>query len=215
MIDLIVQEYVKDGYVIAEKTDNVILKHQEYGDYWIIHECRSFDIVEQEAIYDVSKSSLSEYKDADKNTSLLILLNVDSVDEDLKKRIVDIENDPYIFKKYVLAYSDEAWSKLCPIVSDQNIVKLMIQPDVFQHLKDEDAKEGIGCYHLLYSLAHKLPFVMTDVTPKESAGIENTFIPQDENENAAYEWLQKIDSPKDIDELEKIIQSEISEEDGI
>lgn len=215
IIDLIINEFQKAGYRIIAVNDDIFLKHKEYGDFWIIHYCYDFDLKEQEDIYNRSKETLPEYKEADKNTSLLIVMNTRQADDTLRKRIVDIENDPFLFKKYVLVYNDKELGNLQKVIAGKEISKLIMERDVFQKLKDESVQDGIGCYHLLYSLAHKLPFMMADVKPMDSDGLINTYQAKDDNDAMAYEWLKNIEDPKDADKLEELIITEISNEQKI
>lgn len=212
IIDLIINEFLKAGYGIIADNEDIFLKHKEYGDFWIIHYCYDFDLKEQYDIYNRSRETLPEYKEADKNTSLLIVINTEKADEALKKRIVDIENDPFLFKKYVLIYNDNDWKELLQVIADKDVSKLIMEREVFHKLREEDAKDGIGCYHLLYSFAHKLPFMMSDVQPMTSDGLVNTFQAKDDNDEKAYEWLISIEDPKDADKLEELIKAEIFDE---
>lgn len=206
--DSILEEFTKAQYELVKSERHLILKHREYGDFWVIHECESFDIDIQNEIYDSCKSSLSSYNDADKNTSLLVLLQVKTVDENLKKHIIEIENDPFYFKKYVLVYTLKDWEELKPLLAGKELSDYLMQPSVFESLKKEDSSNAIGKYHLLYSIAHKLPFVMINVEAKDSGDLTNSFVQQNEQDKELYRWLSDIDNPKDIESIEKLLLSE-------
>lgn len=203
---------MKAGYGIIASDGNIIMKHREYGDFWIIHQCIDFELEEQNAIYESYRNIFVDYKDADKNTSLLIIINVELADDTLKKRIIDIENDPFLFKKYVLVYNENDWEELLKVIAGKEVSKLIMEREAFRKLKEEDLQDGIGCYHLLYSIAHKLPFMMANVQPIASAGLVNTYQAKDDNDKKAYEWFMNIEAPKDAEKLEELITSEISDE---
>ena len=95
---------------------------------------------------------------ADKNTSILLLINLDSekIAED-DERFVQIENDPLYFKKYVLTYTTKAFSTLMQKINSMEVRALedvVMNNHIFVDLtcNEEYAK-------LLYTIVHKLPFV--------------------------------------------------------
>ena len=65
-----------------------------------------------------------------------------------------------------------------------------MQPRNFQALKNE--AEVSDPYHLLYSIAHKLPFLMTDVQVQDTSLSSNQYIPKEEMLDA-FNWMQSID----------------------
>lgn len=89
----------------------IVLKHSVYNDFWIL--TSEFDINERQkqlsAVYE--DNVCSEYPSALKNTSLLYVKNQNTVNLDKEDNcIIEIENNPYHFKKYVLAYTDAAFN---------------------------------------------------------------------------------------------------------
>ena len=65
-----------------------------------------------------------------------------------------------------------------------------MQPQNFQALKDE--AEVSDPYHLLYSIAHKLPFLLTDMQVQDISLLSNQYIPSEEMLDA-FNWMQSID----------------------
>ena len=169
------------GYEIhwrCQDLNFIVLKHSVYNDFWIL--TSEFDINERQkqlsAVY--NDKVCSEYPSALKNTSLLYVKKQNTVDLDKEdKCIIEVENNPYHFKKYVLAYTDVAFNnfiKLFEIRKNEfSISKELMKKDNFEKLKEENS---FGPYHLLYSIAHKLPFAVIDVMLKKFDSGEPVFI---------------------------------------
>lgn len=186
----------------------VVLKHSVYNDFWIL--TSEFDINERQkqlsAVY--NDNVCSEYPSALKNTSLLYVKKQNTVDLDKEdKCIIEVENNPYHFKKYVLAYTDAAFNnfiKLFEIRKNEfSISKELMKKDNFEKLKEE---KSFGPYHLLYSIAHKLPFAVIDVVQKKFDSGEPIFT---EEENTIVESLSSYDEREEVNSMLKILSREI------
>lgn len=176
--------------VIDEARDISFFKHINYKDFWIIvNAVNAFKLEDQETIAGKAKTIFAQYKEAEKNTSLLVLLQVEQISEGILNDIVEIENDPFYFKKYVLAYTKSS-KEAIEQYSIKNFSSILMQPRCFQALKNE--AEVSGPYHLLYSIAHKLPFLMTDVQVQDTSLSSNQYIPREEMLDA-FNWMQSID----------------------
>ena len=176
--------------VIDEAEDISFFKHINYKDFWIIvNAVNAFKLEDQETIAGKAKTIFAQYKEAEKNTSLLVLLQVEQICEGILDDIVEIENDPFYFKKYVLAYTKSS-KEAIKQYSIKNFPSILMQPRNFQALKNE--AEVSDPYHLLYSIAHKLPFLMTDVQVQDTSLSSNQYIPKEEMLDA-FNWMQSID----------------------
>lgn len=176
--------------VIDEAGDISFFKHINYKDFWIIvNAVNAFKLEDQETIAGKAKTIFAQYKEAEKNTSLLVLLQVEQTSEGILDDIVEIENDPFYFKKYVLAYTKSS-KEAIEQYSIKNFSSILMQPRNFQALKNE--AEVSDPYHLLYSIAHKLPFLMTDVQVQDTSLSSNQYIPREEMLDA-FNWMQSID----------------------
>ncbi len=176
--------------VIDEAEDISFFKHINYKDFWIIvNAVNAFKLEDQETIAGKAKTIFAQYKEAEKNTSLLVLLQVEQISEGILDDIVEIENDPFYFKKYVLAYTKSS-KEAIKQYSIKNFSSILMQPRNFQALKNE--AEVSDPYHLLYSIAHKLPFLMTDVQVQDTSLSSNQYIPKEEMLDA-FNWMQSID----------------------
>lgn len=199
------------GYEIHWRCQNlncIVLKHSVYNDFWIL--TSEFDINErQEQISVIYKDNVcSEYPSALKNTSLLYVKKQNSVELDKEDRcIIEIENNPYHFKKYVLTYTDAVFNDFVSIFEikdrDFSIAKELMKKSNFETLKEE---KSFGPYHLLYSIAHKLPFAVVDVMKKEFDSGVPTFT---EEEMKVAESLNSYDECNDVNSMLNILSKEI------
>lgn len=199
------------GYEIhwrCQDLNFIVLKHSVYNDFWIL--TSEFDINERQkqlsAVY--NDNVCSEYPSALKNTSLLYVKKQNTVDLDKEdKCIIEVENNPYHFKKYVLAYTDAAFNnfiKLFEIRKNEfSISNELMKKDNFEKLKEENS---FGPYHLLYSIAHKLPFAVIDVMLKKFDSGEPVFT---DEEDTIVESLSSYDEREDVNSMLKILSREI------
>lgn len=157
--DIIFTEFLKYDYnIITEQGGAVIFKHNVFEDFWVVS-ASGFTLGRQHDLYEATvKAIVEKYPFAPKNTALLVLSDM-AKEQLTPDQIVECEKDPFFFKKYVLLYSDELVQQLVEKLERkkaQSISDLIMLPESFNTLNEED---GYGMYHLLYSIAHKLPFV--------------------------------------------------------
>jgi hypothetical protein len=106
----------------------------------------------------------------EKNLSLLVLLEVDSLDlsKEISSLIYDIEEDPYDFKKYVLIYTNEQVSLLesYKAASTGDIIpfinNILNNSQVFSKFKNNEESEDVLIYDLVSKLFIKIPFLSID-----------------------------------------------------
>lgn len=133
-------------------------KDKDKEDYWIVSDGLWAMEHQYELFQELKKEHKNEFPRADKNTSILLLINMESenITED-DERFVQIENDPLYFKKYVLTYTAKAFSTLMQKINGMEVSLLediVMNNHIFVDLtcNEEYAK-------LLYTIVHKLPFV--------------------------------------------------------
>ncbi|MCH4211390.1 MAG: hypothetical protein LKF70_01110 [Prevotella sp.] len=175
-------------------------------DYWII--ANEFDLDKQEGLLEEVKGIVNDASFL-KNISILFVKHQGQVNlSEADDEIIEIENDPYFFKKYVLSYTDDSVNGLLDLLNRERVGKTMsdilMEDDNFQQMKDENE---FGTYHLLYSLGHKLPFLTMSVTPKDFDAIANFNINNDNDK----QLLKEIDSITD-DNNEVLMKSLIEKE---
>ena len=193
MNKFIIELFKQFNYEEVGGADDIsFIKHKDYADFWIIvNAVDAFKLEDQETIAEKAKTTIFEqHKEAEKNTSLLVLLEVNQISEDILNTIIEIENDPFYFKKYVLAYTPKSSKETIGKFSPENFSPMLMQPQNFKALKDE--VEVSDPYHLLYSIAHKLPFLMTDVQVQDTSLLSNQYIPSEEMLDA-FNRMQSID----------------------
>ena len=163
LIDLIYTEFKKAGYV---SSDNFLWQHNKYKDFWVVLEIDGdYDLeTQQNLTYDRLLDERVKEPELEKNTSLLILNKVEKFKKSQKK-VIEEENDEFVFKKYVIQYTEEEWISLKDQIADnhESIGKLIMNTSFFEVLK----RDPNGEMRLLYSIAHKLPFVTMDVTKRD------------------------------------------------
>lgn len=162
--ELILTEFSQAGYsVIGEIEHSPILANEAKSDFWMIF--GDFDKNEdaQLALYDKYRYATDSYPAADKNISVLVLKKEERIVDEKRQWAVEIENDKFFFKKYVLLYTDESFAKLQDEIlvdAEKNLSDYLCDRNVFEQLK-EDTPDG--AYTLLYGIAHKLPFLLVQM----------------------------------------------------
>ena len=195
-------DYVKD-------CDCWVVKHNDatIHDYWIIS--YDFDIKQQGKIFEkIHETKIAQDPSFNKNLSLLYVKRMDFIDLSIvDESIIEIENDPYYFKKYVLAYTDDSYEQLFKLVTEDfsgvSLSDIMMLPESFSKLQNE---KSFGPYHLLYSLAHKIPFLTMEVKPKNFDEVAKLSI--DDDDKFLMDWISRIDSTNGQEVMRSLIEKE-------
>ena len=211
-IDFLCECFKAYGYELCWQSQGweyMVLKHREYNDFWILS--TEFDAIKRQSLVfdDYKEIVCSKYPSALKNTSFLYVKKQDTIELTKQdKSIIEIENNPYYFKKYVLAYTDLAFREFVNLFStndgELSLSKVLMKEGNFEKLK---AEKSYGAYHLLYSIAHKLPFVVVDVMQKKFEPGIPTYI---ESENDVVESLKFYDERNDVESMLRILNNEIA-----
>ncbi len=207
MIKYIHSLFLQSGYEdMFQAEDRLCMKHKLYKDYWIVYATDNFDLESQTELLEWSNKILSDIKESEKNKTLLILWKFDEerVNENILDKIIKIENDRFYFKKYVLSYTEKCWNAYQDL-KITNIQDVLMDKKYFDKLKEETVTNDFGAYHLLYSMAHKLPFLMTNVTHTDAYLYENSFIPA-VSEKELYDWATSIK----VDDIKEDIKKQIN-----
>lgn len=151
------KQFEENGYSVLGivHEDVLFLKNNEHEDYWLVAVgVESYQ--NQDILFEEMQSSF--YKEcplAVKNTSLLILYDTD-IDLLESNTLIEIENDPLYFKKYVLCYTNESYEDLAAMLQDSSVADLAMEDDMFDRMLKE---AELGAVSLLYGIMHKLPFI--------------------------------------------------------
>lgn len=165
-ITLILQLFRQNNYqqVSFQGENNILFfRHNLYEDNWLV--AQGIDVYDKqlETYEKFLEQFKTVYPTAEKNISLLLLIDNDMVQENIDE--VEIENDPLYFKKYVLRYDENGLSSLKSRI-DSSVGKsfgdLIMRDETFDAMKSDDSGAT-----LLYSIVHKLPFIPIKVQGKQ------------------------------------------------
>lgn len=129
----------------------------------------------------------------DKNVSLLLCVDSSVKEENLEKKILEIEEDPYCFKKFVLTYSQKEIEFLEEQTDRNEIWNYMQQVvDGLREGKINFSDIGIKFIMKLYI---KLPFLPADITKRQKKSnlmeeIENSL---EEKHRGIWESIKDMD----------------------
>ena len=218
LIDLINKEFQKAGYV---STDHILWCHNMYKDFWVVLDIEgNYNLDEvQDLTYRRLKDERIKEPEIEKNTSLLILNKVKVFEKKIEK-VIEEENNEFIFKKYIIQYTNADWGVVKDLIADdsESVGRLIMKPTFFDILK----RVPNGGISLLYSIAHKLPFVTMDVTKRDYELSEDLQL--SDRSTVMLKWVDSIPKlqkkiPKDEEieavkkQIKEIVLNEIKEKD--
>jgi|GEM_PF-902374 len=173
--DIILNEFRVCGYNKVADIDGRSFMSATFGtDYWLVSSNIDdvADIDKQLQLYNNVIEQKNGRKFVEKNLSLLLLVNMDeknNIDTDF----VQIENDKFYFKKYVLKYNQESVNGLIEMMKQnhvQNISPLLLNDSNFEQLRE--TANTLSAISLLYSIAHKLTFIPIPSSSKPREDME-------------------------------------------
>lgn len=171
MISLLKKIYEQNEFVINEGNDKLLFSEKENQEYYITLE---YDLTEIENFFECKKTNnlISFYQnikkksaDIEKNTSLIVCIKVDNIEDAHKKNkniIYKIEEDEYFFRKYIILYTENSIKN---IDISENIIEqleLIIKKDnmIENYQKDPYKSEE---FFLAIQLYVKCPFLVFKV----------------------------------------------------
>ncbi|OXA73731.1 hypothetical protein B0A67_03390 [Flavobacterium aquidurense] len=176
--------------------------NQEKISFWLVIEKDDLDILENQNQYFEACKNAIESNDIDKNTSLLILAKIpeDTQFKELKEHILTVEEDPYLFKKLVLFYSENELEELKFQISksaeeplafiEQNII-------VSENFTKYKTNPALFCWEsLIYRITHKIPFVKINVE-------------QDNNLQSLFDTNYSVLTNKGINEFADLMENSL------
>jgi len=111
--------------------------------------------------YDLMSKYKDVYPDLSKNTSLFVCVNVDDYEsfvKDQRNEVYSIEEDPYVFRKYVILYSTNNQNSLMLKTTDE-ILDLAQRIDSFNEYEDRLTRYSNSDYFLALQILIKVPFL--------------------------------------------------------
>ena len=204
--ELIFHEFSKYGYKeILSVGEMKLFGLHEAIDYWLVSPIL-IPLTKQKEIFDLINGSDLGAEFMEKNISLLFLVNEDiytSCDRIL------IENNKAYFKKYVLSYTSETASQLKELLQQrrkESIAELILDEELFEALKDSSS-HSITLSSLLYSIAHKLPFI--PILRDSKTHISHEYFFTDPNLFKVLDWVNS--SPENDIDLDKYVETLLTE----
>ena len=148
---------------VVNKQAIKILKRKDNNkfEYFVIVELTDLNNVIKEKQLDylkVLKTTIKD-KEVDKNSTLLICFKNESLPlrADVYKKILEIEEDPYYFRKLILPYTQQQLEQIRDISNFDSIIK---EPRKFEEFKKECKSQKLtnSLYEIVSQLYIKLPF---------------------------------------------------------
>ncbi|MCA9335358.1 hypothetical protein KC967_00445 [Candidatus Saccharibacteria bacterium] len=164
LVKRILEEY---GYKKIESVDEVSFYARENEDYFIVANYQREDLINYvdsevtKKSYDLITKYKDTYQDLSKNTSLFVCVQVEDFGTFINQQrneIYSVEEDPYIFRKYVILYTQASHESLISkttteiLTSAQNI-------DEFNTYENTLTRYSNSDYFLALQLLIKIPFL--------------------------------------------------------
>jgi hypothetical protein len=152
-----------DFETVFNKEELKVLKRNDNSkfEYFVIIELNDLSNVlteKQLAYFEILKKNIAD-KEVDKNSTLLICFKKEylPLQTDVYKKILEIEEDPYYFRKLVLPYTQQQLEKIKDI---KNFNQIIEEPTKFEEFKRESASKNLtgSIYEIVSQLYIKLPF---------------------------------------------------------
>lgn len=164
MIDLIKDIFQTADFEVFDAGSFFLFTLKDRTSFWLVKELDSLDFIkDQDELFIEARKAASNNPVFDKNVSLLLLNKVtDDVDlKEIKKQTLEIEEDPYQFKKQVLFYTDSSCEELSAQLLHDDFKNLLSSQENFKNYKDN--YNVFSWQALLYRIAQKLPFIEVEV----------------------------------------------------
>lgn len=163
--------------------------------FWLVIEATDLGtIIENQPNFFTAAKELLKNEWFDKNANLLILYKSVSESSVEKNRLIDIEENPFLFKKQILVYTESEKEKLLEAIADSALTtKKFFEQKLLSNSIFEQHKTNLNnnaFESLLYRVAHKVPFLNINVVQKDglSALTENN-----DNEIIKNSQLKELD----------------------
>ena len=133
------------------------------ADYFIVLDNENITNLEIESFLEVIQEIYAEFKDDDstnetfdKNTTFIMCANGENNESVLSY----LEEDPYIFKKNIIAYSNEELQNIIELLnSEYSYENLLLNLNNEENFNQFKNNTNLGGYRLLSKLFIKLPFL--------------------------------------------------------
>ena len=177
-MELLGSIFQSSGYTLLDAGNGVALYSSKNGEYYFIAEYSTdeladyFHVDKTLGAFDLVEKHKENLPDIAKNSSMIIWMNVPDLQEglvQLRNSVYEIEEDPYVFRKYVIFSTEAAAAALKP-KNVQEIVEFAADPDHFQEYQNFKTRYTNETYCLAVQLLIKLPFLQL---PAKSVELED------------------------------------------
>lgn len=203
--DIIINEFVFCGYrPIIDFKGRMFICSTNGSDYWLVSQNPN-DFNKQKELYDRIIELSTDMRFVEKNLSLLLLVDMDNPDNE-KLDTIKIENEKSYFKKYVLMYNQDSVKGLIGIITEKkvkSVAELVLDTQYFNQLQSDTGQ--LTPITLLYSIAHKLPFIPINSTPVVRT---DTNLNMTENLVGLMQWV--MNAPDNSEKIEKYVIDSIN-----
>lgn len=198
MIDVIINTFKLFGYEKLNNEEIQLFKSSFIDDYWLIYQgspSKLLERKEQSRLLSLCKKICSD-PSMDKNTNVICLWNVDSVNKTTISQLHQAEEDIYFFKKHVLYFTTKEANSFNIELSKSSLKTMLKQfptdPKVFQHYKSNIHSESWES--LLFRLCIKLTFI--PIAKESNEEISNLYMAHDLalNKKKNHERLKELNS---------------------
>jgi hypothetical protein len=185
MIDIVTKLFEDRGYEEKHSSDMKIFSLKEKYNYWVVISLDILNQIREDQIeLFVKAKEIINQPQFDKNANLLVLNKVENLEDVNKDYLLQVEEDPFHFKKCIIYYTKDELAKLKEAIGDfavtASIESMILREEIFSiHKQSFDANEYQS---LLYRIAHKMPFIKINITQ-----VDNISTLEEINKNAVGE----------------------------
>lgn len=208
MLEKLYTIFVNEGFISETKEDNyTFFKRKDGGkfEYYIIEELADLGNVldNQAQIFKKIKQKLDD-RELEKNTTYLICFKSEQLPLSSRdyKKILEIEEDSYYFRKLVLPYTQNQLTKLNGTDDFSNIIKDI---DKFEEFKKDCKEKNLSgsLYEVVSQLYIKLPFFkLPTISERKNIILEEYRNSLNEEELKILNFIDNVDI-EDIEDSEE------------
>lgn len=135
--------------------------------YWLVIETANLtEVIEKQSEYFTMAKEVANNEWFDKNVSMIILHKVENFDN-LQNLILEVEENPYLFKKQIILYRGTEVEKLnlalnSPLTTIKDFIENRILDETIFKIHKGNVNNN-DYKSLLYRLAHKIPFIKLNI----------------------------------------------------
>lgn len=135
--------------------------------YWLVIETENLtEVLDKQSDYFNIAKGVANDEWFDKNVSMIIIHKVENF-ENIQNLVLEVEENPYLFKKQIILYKDTEVEKFNQALElQQQTIKGFIENKILEEETFKKHKDDINnndYESLLYRLAHKIPLIKLSI----------------------------------------------------